>query len=281
MSVKEKVLHRLTRSDFVRRAYGVLLQVPVLGAGFQKVIHAALPPGKSMWIRIPEGLAKDFWIYADPRLELGYTNGDHEPWLQELLQSHLRPGDCFFDVGAHTGFFVLIASRFVGPAGNIVAFEPDSENAATFKQNMSKNGVTQVLLIEAAAWSSTGQAMFEREVGISNRTRGHIAPEANSDCASVRIPAIRIDDVVFEKGYPHPCFMKLDVEGAEWQALHGARRVLSEVKPKLLCEVPDGRQMSEIQNYLRGFDYVVEEWSPSHPHYADYRQLYLWAVPRS
>ena len=280
MSVKEKVLHHLTRSDFARRAYGTLLRVPVLGTGFQKIIHTALPRGKSMWIRIPEGLANDFWIYADPRLELGYTNGDHEPWLQELLKSHLRLGDCFFDVGAHTGFFILVASRFVGSSGNIIAFEPDPENAATLRKNLSKNGLTQVVLIEAAAWSSTGQTIFEREVGISNRTRGHIPHESNSDSV-INVPAICIDDVVFERGYPRPNFIKLDVEGAEWQALHGACRVLSEVKPKLLCEVHDGSQMSEIQNYLRQFDYVVEEWSPSHPHYPDYHQLYIWAVPRS
>jgi len=76
MSVKEEVLRQLTRLYFARRAYRTLLRVPVLGTGFRRIIHTALPPGKSMWIRIPEGLAKDFWIYANPRLELGYANGD-------------------------------------------------------------------------------------------------------------------------------------------------------------------------------------------------------------
>jgi len=102
-----------------------------------------------------------------------------------------------------------------------------------------------------------------------------------TNSVSINVPAICIDGVVFETGFPRARFIKLGVEGAEWEALHGACRVLSEVKPKLLCEVHDGSQMGQIQDYLSQFDCVVEEWSPSHPHYTDYRQLYIWAVPRS
>jgi len=71
----------------------------------------------------------------------------------------------------------------------------------------------------------------------------------------------------------------MDVEGAEWQALQGARRVLREVKPKLLCEIHDPAQMGQIRAYIEQFGYATEEWKPVHPHYADYRQLYLWAAP--
>ena len=49
--------------------------------------------------------------------------------------------------------------------------------------------------------------------------------------------------------------------------------------PKLLCEIHDPAQMSQIQGFLRHFGYGAEEWAPVHEHYADYRQLYLWAEP--
>lgn len=281
MSAKERILHSMTRSDFVRGTYGVLRGIPVVGVGVRKLVHAAMPLGTKLWIQIPEGLGKGLWICADPRFELGYTNGDHEPWIQDLLKAELRLGDCYYDVGAHTGFFSLIGSRFVGPAGKIVAFEPDPENAAALRANIAKNALTQVTVVEAAVWSSPGQATFERASESSNRTQGHVSSATDPKLGRISVPAIRLDDLVFGDGNPTPRLMKMDVEGAEWEALHGARRLLAEAKPKLLCEVHDPAQMGPIRVYLEGFGYTAEEWKPVHPHYTDYRQLYLWATAKT
>ncbi|HXQ27345.1 MAG TPA: FkbM family methyltransferase [Candidatus Acidoferrales bacterium] len=281
MSAKERILHSLTRSDFVRGTYGVLREIPVVGAGVRKLVHAAMPFGTKFWIQIPEGLGKGLWMYADPRFDLGYTNGDHEPWIQELLKTELRPGDCYYDVGAHAGFFCLIASRFVGESGKIVAFEPDPENAAALKANIAKNGLTQIRVVEAAVWSSSGTVTFEPPSDASNRTQGHVSSAKDAGLDRISVPAVCLDDLVFGKGHPAPGLIKMDVEGAEWEALQGARRLLTEAKPKLLCEVHDPAQMGQIRAYLEGFGYAAEEWKPVHSHYTDYRQLYLWAIPKS
>lgn len=280
MSAKERILHSMTRSDFVRGTYGVLRGIPVVGAGVRKLVHAAMPFGMKFWIQIPEGLGRGLWMYADPRFDLGYTNGDHEPWIQDLLEAELRPGDCYFDVGAHAGFFALIASRFVGSLGKIVAFEPDPDNAAALKANIAKNGLTQIAVVEAAVWSSPGQVIFERATDASNRTQGHVSAAKYAGLHDISVPATRLDDLVFSDGHPVPHLIKMDVEGAEWEALQGARRLLAEAQPKLLCEVHDPAQMGQIRTYLEGFGYTAEEWKPMHPHYSDYRQLYLWAFPK-
>jgi FkbM family methyltransferase len=280
VSAKERILHSMTRSDFVRGTYGVLRGIPVVGTGIQKLVHATMPLGTKLWIRIPDGLGKGFWIHADPRFELGYTNGDHEPWIQELLRTELRSGDCYYDVGAHTGFFCLIASRFVGSLGTIVAFEPDPQNAVALKANIGKNGLTQVTVVEAAVWSSPGRVTFECASDLSNRTQGHVSSEASARLDRISVPAVRLDDLVLREGYPTPHLIKMDVEGAEWEALQGASRLLTEAQPKLLCEVHDPAQMGQIRTYLVGFGYTAEEWKPVHPHYSDYRQLYIWAAAK-
>jgi FkbM family methyltransferase len=277
MKAKERILHAMVRSKFAHRAFGVLRGIPIVGTGIQRLVRTTVPLGTRLWTRIPEGLGKNFWMLADPRFEEGYTNGDHEPWIQELLKSELRPGDCFYDVGAHTGFFCLIASRFIGPSGKIVAFEPDPENAAALKANLAKNGITQVTVEEAAVWSSAGHVTFQRAPSISSRTQGHITSAADPQLTSISVPAVQLDGVVFSQGYPVPHLIKMDVEGGEWGALQGAHRLLQEAKPKLLCEVHDPPDMSRIGAYLEQFGYAVEEWKPVHPHYSDYLQLYLWA----
>ena len=281
MSAKGKILHKMTRSDIVRKTYDTMRKIPIIGTGVRKIVRAAIPHGTKLWIRVPEGLGSGLWMYVDPRFELGYTNGDHEPWIQDLLKSELRPGDCFYDVGAHTGFFSMIATRFVGPLGRVFAFEPDPDNAAGLRANIARNEFTQITVFEAAVWSSPGQVTFERASDASNRTQGRITSSPDSQLARITVPAIRLDDVVFEKRNGAPHLIKMDVEGAEWSALQGASRLLNETKPKVLCEVHDPGEMGKIRGYLEGFGYRTEVWNPMHPRYSDYRQLYLWAVAES
>ena len=278
MSAKERILHSMTRSDFVRGTYGVLQKIPLIGVGVRKLVHATMPPGMKLWIQIPDGLGKGLWIYADPRSELGYTNGDHEPWIQELLKAELHQGDCYYDVGAHTGFFCLIASRFVGSSGAIVAFEPDPVNVDALQTNIAKNGLTQVSVAEAAVWCSPGHVAFERASDSSNRTQGHVSSAKDPGLELILVPAVRLDDFIFSQGHPAPHLVKMDVEGAEWEALQGARHLLTEAQPKLLCEVHDPTQVGQIRAFLEGIGYTTEEWNPVHPRYSDYRQLYLWAI---
>jgi hypothetical protein len=101
----------------------------------------------------------------------------------------------------------------------------------------------------------------------------------DSPCPRIAVPAVSLDDLVFGEGRRAPDLVKMDIERAEREALQGARRLLSEVKPKLLCEVHNPAQMTQIRAYLQQFRYNAEEWKPVHPHYADYHQLYLWALP--
>jgi FkbM family methyltransferase len=279
MSTKDKILHTMSRSDMVRRAYSACRSVPVFGAGLARLVRIALPPSTRIWIQIPEGHGRGFWMHADPRFELGYSNGDYEPWIQELLKAELRPGGCYYDVGAHYGFFCLIATRFLGASGAVVALEPDPQNAAILKAHVARNDLDEINVVEAAVWSCAGQMTFEQASEASNRTQGKISSDGNGESARISVPAVRLDDLVFAEGYRAPDLIKMDVEGAEWEALQGARRVLTEVKPKWLCEVHDPAQLGQIRAYFEQFGYRAEEWKPVHPHYADYRQIYLWAVP--
>jgi FkbM family methyltransferase len=240
-----------------------------------------MPVGKRLWMRIPAGLGESLWFLADPRSELGYTNGDHEPWVQDILKAELRPGDTYYDVGAHSGFFCLIAARFIGQSGAVLAFEPDPPNAVVLNANIARNRLTRMItVVEAAVWSSTGVIGFEQAPEGSNRTQGYVIGQRGVASPSITVCSISLDEVVFGKcSRRPPNLIKLDLEGGEWDALQGARRVLAEIRPKLLCEIHDCTQIDAIKNYLRSLGYTAKEWKPVHPRYVDYQQLYIWAVP--
>ena len=276
MSTKEALLPRLIRSDLVRRTYGAMLPIPGVGGALRKLAHRAMPGGSRMWVRIPEGLGEGLWMYADMRIEMGYATGHHEPWMQELLQSELPRGGCFYDLGAHSGFFALLAARQVGPAGAVLAVEADPANAAIVRGNVARNSLTQISVLESAVWSSSGHVTF---ASASESTHGHISASATAGARSVA--AVSLDDLVYRDGRRPPDFIKMDVEGAEWDVLQGARRLLNEHPPKLLCEIHHPEQSADIQALLSGYGYKAKEWEPVDPHYPNYHQLYIWAIPRA
>ncbi len=276
--MKEKLLQVVTRSERVRSFYSRCRSLPVVGLGLRRLVHRLLPYGSRVWIRIPEAEGKGLWFYVDPRFELGYLNGDHEPWLQDVLRDRLRPGDCFYDVGAHTGFFSLIAARLVGEEGIVIALEPDPDNAAVLRANLAKNQVRQVKVIEAAAWSVAGEVTFEQASRASNRTQGRVIAGVNGGSQKITVPALCLDHLVFLRGERPPRLIKIDIEGGEWEALLGARRMLREVQPDLLCEVHDTHEIGPLQAFLAGFGYAAEHWAPLQARYPDYRQNYIWAA---
>lgn len=283
MSVKDKTLHTLARSGVARNVYESLRKIPGVGSTVEKLVRSAIPPASRFWMQIPEGLGKGLWMNVDPRFDVRYMDGGHEPWIQELLTSELQAGDCYFDVGAHTGFFAMIAARVVGPTGCVVAFEADPENAALLKANVERNDLQQVKIVQAAVWSRAGEVTFERGPAESNRMQGHVSDNVSSGRtagrAEIFVPAVSLDEVVFERGMGAPKLVKIDIEGAEWGALQGARRLLGEKKPRVLCEVHDPPEVEKIQNYLRELGYAAEERKPAHEFYESWRELYVWAKP--
>src|SRR5713226_5366968 len=153
---------RLSRHEGIRGSYALLRRIPGVSATVQKLVRRALPMGSRVWVTIPGGLAKGMRFQADPRYELGYLHGDHEPWVQELLEKQLECGSCFYDIGAHTGFFAVIAAHLVGPSGSVIAFEPDPEVAMILRQNVARNKISLIKVIEAGVWSSAGSLSFQR-----------------------------------------------------------------------------------------------------------------------
>jgi FkbM family methyltransferase len=279
-SLKGRFLEGLARSHFVQSAYGACRRIPALGGLLHRAADRLLPHGTRVWTRLPGGLGKGLWFCLNPRFEQGYINGDHEPWVQEVLKARLRRGDCFYDVGAHTGFFSVIAARLVGEKGSVVAMEADPQNAALLRANVARNGMTQVRLIAAAIWSFSGELRFTQASEASNRTEGRVAPEAAAGERTITVPAVTLEDLFFREHERPPQLIKIDVEGGEWEVLQGTQRLLAEAKPALLCEVHDPAMIDKIQEFLRRFGYAVEHSQPVHPRYPDYRQHYVWAIPR-
>lgn len=191
----------------------------------------ALPWLEDTYARMPLG--------SDLSLPL-FTLGQFEPNIVHLLAPMIAPGAVFIDVGANEGLYTLLAAAKAGPKGLVVAVEPSRRELTRLRGNIAANGFeNRVVVIEAALGRGAGWAEF------SVAEASHGGQNAFADRFSDRIaatsvapaPVQTLDMVCARLGSRRPDFVKIDVEGAEWDVLVGGRQVIEHARPVWLIEV--------------------------------------------
>jgi len=170
-------------------------------------------------------------VLADPLAE-GWYDHDwvHTPELDLLRRHRLREGATVFDLGAHQGIVALMLSRIVGPAGRVIALEPNSHNAEIARRNRDFNGASNIEIIQAAAASQSGTLMFN--LGLNGNV-----DDGSGDWGRSQVRCLSVDDLAERYGVPDVLFV--DVEGFEQQVLKGASSTLSS-NPDCFVEVHTG-----------------------------------------
>jgi len=242
-----------------------MLRVPGLGSISGAAVRYALPFGTKVWARIHSGEGKGLWLKVDPRWHKAYLEGSYEPGIQKLLREHLRPGDVFYDVGAHIGFFSIIAARLVGRSGRVFAFEAAPENVAALEQNVRKNAFQQIAIKQVAVWSKCGRIGFGRPY--SGALAGAVIELAQgvsqaTDDLQFEVPGITLD--YFAETHLAPTLVKIDVEGAEGDVLEGATSLFHRHRPALICEVHHRRAATSVHEWLIHNGYEAE-WLTGEP----------------
>jgi len=192
-------------------------------------------------VRVRSGAARGARLALNLSREKAYWLGSYEPSVQRFLERNVTPGDVVYDVGAHIGFFSVCAARL---GAVVYAFEPVPENAARLRENVSLNDL-EIHVVEAAVWGEDGSV--ELVPGDSD-FESRAAPGTG-------VPSVSLDS--FAEREPEPALIKVDVEGAETEVLRGARRILAQARPVLVCELHGEGRRAEVEALLPG--YAVEE----------------------
>jgi FkbM family methyltransferase len=174
----------------------------------------------------------DETIRIDPRRRHLVPHASEEP-LYRFIQHEVAPGDVVLDVGSFLGIYAILEARRAGPNGRVIALEPTASSAAIARRHFSYNtdACAPITLIEAAAGEMRGDATFyEYEQPYVN------ALAAAVDVAGVpvrrAVDVISLDDVCRDLRVT-PTFIRMDVQGAEFHALRGAREVIRAAGPRL------------------------------------------------
>ncbi len=201
-------------------------QLSIIQTDERLAIELIHTPTRSFWI-------KKAGSRMDGRMLLANVLAEQE-WISESARGlGVRPGDVVVDVGAHVGTFGDDALRH--GAARVVMVEPDPVNVECIRRNFAQEiAAGKVIVVPEGAWSRTAVLRFR--VGISNSGTGSfVSSEAGRP--EVMVPVRPLDEILPSVGVGNVHFIKMDIEGAEREALMGAARTLAHYKPRLMIDM--------------------------------------------
>jgi FkbM family methyltransferase len=172
----------------------------------------------------------------------------------DFLRRKLLPGMTFVDIGAHIGYFSLLASLLVGKAGKVISFEPERHNYSELKKNIILNKCTNIDIYNIGLSDREG---FQKLYINPYNDGGHSLVEFKqykSKYSSISVGLISLDSFCV-KCYPHReiNFVKIDVEGHQIAVLQGMLGILTSYKPTILIEY--GEYAEQIKKLLHHCGY--------------------------
>ena len=195
--------------------------------------------------RVIENFDGDLLFGVDINSPLGswiYWHGYHGTDELMVIDRLLRQDSVVFDIGASIGQFTLFMAKRV-PHGHVVALEPANTAYQQLIENVQRNDFTNVTTLPVGAAALNLEAelydtFFGDDIfGVSERGTASMYKGSES-AQSIGTASFRsIDDIATELNLKQVDLIKLDVEGAELEALKGAEQTLKTYQPHLVVEV--------------------------------------------
>lgn len=213
---------------------------------------------------------KVFWGYLEAQegnidSDIRYcTNG---AYFNELTKKK-RTG-AFLDCGSYDGESAIAYMKFIGEECQVFAFEPDKENFQNLVDKMENK--SNVVCVNKGCYSSEKQLSF-----VSNGDMSSSLQEYGSDVVEVTT----IDSVVGEEKV---AFIKMDIEGAELEALKGARKVIERDMPILAISAYHKQEdLITLIPYIYGLGNKREKYQVYLRHHGVVQtELVIYAIPEA
>lgn len=207
-------------NSFIKKtAYG-LLNLVTLRKGVGRVINGMKIKFPAKWSR--------------------YYIPDYEQENYTFLRQIIKPGIQIIDIGAHIGVFSVYTSKLTGNEGRVICAEPTPGTFAVLKETLRLNDCRNVIPLKAAIGNKKGKATFyisNFEEGCNSNSLVKNKPE--KEASGYEVQVLSIDSIVSEYELK-PSLIKIDVEGAELDALKGGFDTFQKYRPILMVGIhPD------------------------------------------
>jgi FkbM family methyltransferase len=177
---------------------------------------------------------KGYWFYGRRR----------ESETMQRFAVLIDPGSVVFEIGGHIGYVSVFFARLVGQAGSVHVFEPGPNNLPYLYENTRKHLNIAVHSVGAGRSPGVLPLYVEGLTGQNNSFVPEFAGLHDNEAAAnvkarrsvVNTQIVTVDDVVNQTACV-PGFVKVDVEGLEFEVIEGMERLVNERQPRLMVEV--------------------------------------------
>lgn len=268
-----------------RRRYGCTVRLGHDGKSF-----AIRKKQRELWMSIhqntyiPDAVQRlDYYIDAiEPELMNGVEVGDfREPRMHavrgvkerfkftsfpesaEIADAYLKifrvkPGHVIIDAGAYCGLTGFLFSRAVGPAGRVIAIEADPRNFECLADNMRRLGAGNVDILHAAVWREKGHVDFASEGNMGSA----VLKVSPTKAHRVSVKSLTLVDIADTFELSRVDHVKVDIEGAEYEALPAAAPFIKRYRPDFLVETHlenDGPvNVAKLEEFFSGLGYQMK-----------------------
>jgi hypothetical protein len=187
-------------------------------------------PDEIRYHKVALGICRGNYLPLNLRRNLRIFFGLYEMEIAGDVRRFARSGSGCFDVGANHGYYTLALARLAAP-GHVYAFETEASLCARLRETLALNPglAPRIEVVNAFLAERTDQS--------ENR--------------------VSLDDLVFKKGVRAPDFIKMDIDGPEYEVLRGGTRVLRECRPRLVVETHSPALEANCKHLLESAGYAV------------------------
>lgn len=182
----------------------------------------------------------------------------------EFLRESCKPGAVVIDIGAHIGLFSVIASQVVGKSGKVYAFEPAPSTYALLQKTVRINHQEkEIETFQKAVGKETGKITFFISDDKADNSNSLVQYKEDRSLHGIDVAVTSIDNFVQEKNISKLDFIKIDVEGAEYDTLQGAVHTLKSLRPACIVAIhPEpiaakGDNLEDIYDLITGCNYRI------------------------
>jgi len=171
---------------------------------------------------------------------------------------NLNKGSIVIECGAYIGYYAIKASEIIGKDGYVVAIEPIEENLNLLSKNIKENSIDNIEIVPKGIWNKKSKQKIIREkrqrASINNLASVKTNQEIEIDCDS-------LDNILKNHDITKDDFIRIQVNGAEIEALKGMEKTLKKGPKILITSLYDKNKTSNvkiIKMILANNDYRVE-----------------------
>ena len=150
--------------------------------------------------------------------------GCYEKYETKLFKNLIRPGMVVLDIGAHIGYYSLIAAKLVGTGGKVYVFEPEPNNYGFLVENIKIDDYSNIIPTQKAISNKTETIkLFTDKVNLGN-------PSLSESNVSEKDGFVEIKTITLDKFFENSAknsninFIKMDAQGAEGLIIEGGRK---------------------------------------------------------